>query len=137
MRQLTAIVLAFLLLYAGAAHVLAACLDGKEHPGHASKALAESHAHHGMSQQPGSHDHAVAELHCPDLRFKSGPVSGISFAPHLSAAGKLRLPQSFAASWETTHATRNLWLRAVFWWSSGFHRFITPSRHIFLSVLLI
>ena len=137
MKRLAAIFLSFVLLYAGAAHALAACLDGLDPAGHAHVATDEGHPHHGISHDTASHDHSAPEIHCPDLRFKSIRAVEISSTPRLPFAGNIRLPNIVAQNPASVNLANNLWLRTVFWWTSGPYPFKSQSRHLALSVLRI
>ena len=137
MKRLTAILLSVVLLYAGAAHALAACLDGLDHAGHTRTALAETHTHQGISHDSGTHDHSAPEIHCADLRFKSVRAVEISSTPRLPFAGNIRLPNIVAKNPASVNLAINLWLRTVFWWTSGPYPFKSQSRHLALSVLRI
>jgi hypothetical protein len=137
MKRLTAILLSFVLLYAGAAHALAACLDGLDHAGHARTALAESHTHQGISHGSGTHDHSAPEIHCADLRFKSVRAVEISPASRLPFAGNKRLPSFVVQDPAPGNLAHDLWLRTVFWRTLGPYPSRFQSRHLVLSVLRI
>ena len=137
MKRLTAILLSFVLLYAGAAHLLAACLDGLDPAGHAHVATDEGHPHHGISHDTASHDHSAPEIHCPDLRFKSVRAVEISSTPRLPFAGNIRLPNFVVQSPAPGNLANDLWLRTVFWWTSGLYPSQLQSRYLALSVLRI
>ena len=137
MKRFTAALLSFVLLYAGAAHALAACLEGLDHAGHAHTATDESHSHHGISHDSGTHHHAVPEIHCPDFRFKSGPVVEIPSILRLPFAGNVRLSSFVAHDPASGNLASDLWLRTVFWWTSGLYPVKFQSLHLPLSVLRI
>jgi len=137
MKRLTAILLSVVLLYAGAAHALAACLDGLDHAGHTRTALAETHTHQGISHDSGTHDHSAPEIHCADLRFKSVRAVEISPASRLPFAGNKRLSSFAVQDPASGNLANDLWLRTVFWWASGLYPFKSQSRHLALSVLRI
>ena len=137
MKRLSAVLLSFVLLYAGAAHALAACLDGLEHAGHGPKAMDESHPHHGTSHDSGTHEHSGPGIHCADLRFKSGPAVEISSASRLPFAGNIRLPSFAVQDPASGNLANDLWLRTVFWWTSGLYPSKFQSLHLILSVLRI
>ena len=137
MKRLTAILLSFVLLYAGAAHALAACLDGLDHAGHTRTALAETHTHQGISHDSGTHDHSAPEIHCADLRFKSVRAVEISSASRLPFAGNKRPPSFVVQDPAPGNLAKDLWLRTVFWWAFGLYPSQFQSRHLALSVLRI
>jgi hypothetical protein len=137
MKRLNAVLLSFVLLYAGAAHALAACLDGLDHAGHTRTALAESHTHQGISHDSGTHEHSAPEIHCADLRFKSSPAVKISLASRLPFAGNKRLPSFAVQDPASGNLANDLWLRTVFWWTSGLYPSKFQSLHLVLSVLRI
>ena len=137
MKRLNAVLLSFVLLYAGAAHALAACLDSLEHAGHGPKAMDESHPHHGKSHDSGTHEHSGPEIHCADLWFKSGPAVEISSASRLPFAGNIRLPSFAVQDPASGNLANDLWLRTVFWWTSGLYPSKFQSLHLVLSVLRI
>jgi len=137
MKRLTGIILSFVLLYAGAAHALAACLDGLDHADHDPMAIEKSDSHRGRSHDTGSHDHSVPEIHCADLRFKSGPAVKISSASRLPFAGNISLPSFVLQDPASGNLANDLWLRTVFWWTSGLYPSKFQSLHLALSVLRI
>jgi hypothetical protein len=137
MKRLTAILLSLVLLYAGAAHALAACLDALDHAGHSHAAKAEGSHHHGISQDTGAQDHAVPEIHCRDLRFKSGRAVEIASAARLPFTGYELLPSFLVRDHASGNLANDLWLRSVFWWTSGPYPAKFQSLHLALSVLRI
>ena len=137
MKRLNAVLLSFVLLYAGAAHALAACLDGLEHAGHGPIATDQSHPHQGISHDSGTHDHSAPEIHCADLRFKSVRAVEISSASRLPFAGNKRLPSFVVQDQSSGNLANDLWLRTVFWWTSGLYPAKFQSLHLVLSVLRI
>jgi hypothetical protein len=135
MKRLTAIFLSLVLLYAGAAHALAACLDGLDPAGHGPIATDQSYPHQGISDDSGTHDHSTPEIHCADLRFKSVRAVEISSASRLPFAGNKRLPSFVVQDQSSGNLANDLWLRTVFWWTSGLYPSQFQSRHLALSVL--
>ena len=137
MKRLTAILLSFVLLYAGAAHALAACLDGLDNAGHTHVFMDETQPHHEIQPDNESHDHSAPEIHCADLRFKSVRAVEISSASRLPFAGNKRPPSFVVQDPAPGNLAKDLWLRTVFWWAFGLYPSQFQSRHLALSVLRI
>lgn len=132
MTRVVSVLICFFLLYAGAAQ--AACLHN-DRKGHRFETRGGDQ--HGTSRDSGSHDHSDADVHCPDLRFQSGPISGASLAASLPFAGNLRVLKSLGTIWQSEITATDLWLRSLFWRALSLHPSIGLSRHILLSVLRI
>lgn len=132
MTRVVSVLICFFLLYAGAVQAACPHNDHKDRPFET-----RGGAQHATSHDSGSHDHSDGDVHCPDLRFQSGPISGISLAASFPFAGNLRVPKSLGAIWHSEVTAADLWLRSVFWRALSLPSSIGLSRHILLSVLLI
>jgi len=132
MTRVAAFLISFFVVYAGAAQAVCLHNDRKGHPFEA-----RGGDQHATSHDSGSHDHSDGDVHCPDLRFQSGAISGTSLGASFPFAGNLRVPKSLGTIWHSEVTAADLWLRSVFWRALSLHPSIGLSRHILLSVLLI
>ncbi len=137
MKRFSAIILCFLLLYAGAAWAIEACLHPDGHHMHHAASVHDE-PHHGEqlpSNDSGSSGPSLPTLHCPDLSFEVGlPVLAFSLVPFPDQAP---VGRSLVTGSELTDGTADLWLRGLFKRYLSFSFLSGLPLHLFLSVLRI
>jgi hypothetical protein len=139
MRRLTAIFLSFVLVYAGAASALAACVvhhQGHEH--HASHGIGErSVDHHAMAEASGSQDSSAPVIHCTPLNQQVGAAKRRTSFELTRSDRIVRLPPASLPEGFPATVGNDLWLEVVFKQIISFSLPIDLSRHLFLLVLRI
>src|SRR5262245_8729048 len=133
MRRLAAIFLSFVLVYAGVAYALAACLvHHGTHEHHAPHEIGEGSVdHHTMTEASSSENSSRPVIHCTPLNQQVGAMARmVSFELTRSD----RIVALHAASFHETLSPvlkNNLWLEALFEKPLTFSLPNNLSRHLF------
>ena len=138
MKRFSAIILCFLVLYAGVAWALMACLDRVDHVDH--HALTSSSPHRGghlSSSAMESPDRPATRLHCPELPFEISPVILTSTTDRIPFVDSALLRDVSFLGMAAVGEPGHLWLRAPFGRVSSLSFLRGLSLHIVHSVFLI
>ena len=139
MRRLSAIFLSFVLVYAGAAYALAACLvNHRDHEQPASHEVGESSVnHHTMTETSSSENSSAPVIHCTPLNQQVGATARTA---SFELTRSDRIIPLHAASFPEPRSPvlkNDLWLEALFKKILTFSLPNNLSRHLFLSILQI
>ena len=139
MRRLRAIFFSFVLVYAGAAYALVACLvNHRDHEHRASHEVDESSVnHHAMTEASSSQDSSAPVIHCTPLNQQVGATARTA---SFELTRSDRITPLHAASFPeplSPALKNNLWLEALFKKILTFSLPNNLSRHLFLSILRI
>ena len=138
MKRFSVIILCFLVIYAGVAWALIACLDRADHVDH--HAFTSSRPHRGghlSSSAMESHDRPAARMHCPELPFEIGPVILTSTTDRIPLVDSALLRDVSFSGMAAVGETGHLWFKSPFRRFSSLSFPSGSSLHLVLSVFLI
>lgn len=132
MRRLTASLICFFLVYAGAVQALGACLSHDNHSDH------HLEAHHSDSGVSVTYDHSSWPIiHCPTAEQQLGPALQVASANLYRFDRVASVHASVVPETGFSVSRNNLWLEALFKRILGFSLPNDLARHLFLSILQI
>ena len=136
------ILLCCLLLYSGVARVLESCLHEGDHVAHHGT-ITTAHFEFesslvGTSSHPHHPGHPVTNLHCPEFRYRIGPMLQPSPSARLASfVDKVSLKRSFFTGSVVSSEINEFALKTLFELSGSLFFLSSSPRHLFLAVLRI
>jgi hypothetical protein len=134
MKHIGTLLLSFLILYAGVAWSMEACLQHGSHSEHASAA---DHSHSAIVRQDDSPDPSVPIIHCTPLKdqlYLSLPAGLLKLSRSQNA---VPLNPILLSEFLSTIPLNDVWVEALFKRIVNFSRPHDLARHLFLSILQI
>jgi len=133
MKRVAIVVFSLLMIHAGIAWAIEACLEDDHHAEHA-KPRSDSRAFvsHSDSQDP-----SVPVLHCTSVSQEIGPMARVALAEIPRSSKVIPLEQASLHGAFSAALGNGLWLDAVFRRIVTISLPINLSRHLFLSVLQV
>jgi len=135
MKRIAVILFSLVLVYAGAAWALEACLRHNGHSDHSTfENRSDSHAQSGHDHSPES---SLPIIHCTPVTHQVGPAARIASAEIPRSDRGVALDMVSVHSAVSATLRNDLWLEAVFKRIVSFSLPIDLARRLFLSILQV